>query len=45
VLGRDLSGLVEELPGRIGEDGGEAAFAEEVEQVASNGMHNMHLAV
>src|SRR6516164_6987659 len=39
MLGRDLSGLVDELPRRIGKDGGEAAFADEVEQVPSNGVH------
>src|SRR5262245_4321138 len=31
VLGRDLSGLVDELPRRIGEDGAEAALADDVE--------------
>ena len=45
VLGRDLPGLVGELPRRIGKDGAEAAFADELEQVASNGIHKMHLAV
>src|SRR6516165_1797077 len=45
VLGRDLPGLVGELPRRIGKDGAEAALADELEHVASNGIHEMQLAV
>jgi hypothetical protein len=44
VLRGDLPGLVGELPRRIGKDGAEAAFADELEQVASNGVHDVHLA-
>ena len=33
MLGRDLAGLVGEPPGRINEEGGEAAFASENEQI------------
>jgi hypothetical protein len=40
VLGRDLSGLVDELPGRIGQDGGEASVAGEAGQVAVDGAHD-----
>src|SRR5262249_60536386 len=33
VLGRNLAGLVSELPRRIGEDGGKAATSREVQKV------------
>jgi hypothetical protein len=39
VFGSNLAGLVGELPRRVGQNGREAAFANEGEQIAFRGGH------